>query len=58
MGSAVGVLGATISDPEVGFPAWGDLTGVVAGFGIGLLGAGLTLLLWRVFFRFRRADSQ
>jgi hypothetical protein len=26
LGSAVGVIGATISDPEVGFPAWVDLT--------------------------------
>ena len=45
LGSAVGVIGATISDPEVGFPAWVDLTGVVAGFAIGFLATGLFLLL-------------
>ena len=45
LGSAAGVVGATISDPEVGFPAWVDLTGVVAGFGLGLLAAGLALAL-------------
>ena len=50
LGSAAGVVGATISDPEVGFPAWVDLTGVVAGFGVGLLAAVLALGLrshWR-----------
>lgn len=41
LGSAVGVIGATISDPGVGFPAWVDLTGVLAGFGLGVLVAGL-----------------
>jgi hypothetical protein len=43
-GSAIGVIGASISDPEVGFPAWVDLTGVVAGFGLGVLATGLGLL--------------
>jgi hypothetical protein len=41
MGSVVGVIGATITDPEVGFPAWVDLTGVLAGFGLGVLATGL-----------------
>jgi hypothetical protein len=41
LGSAAGVIGATISDPEVGFPAWVDLTGVLAGFALGVLVAGL-----------------
>ena len=41
LGSAVGVVGATISDPEVGFPAWVDLTGVVVGFALGILATGL-----------------
>lgn len=45
LGSAAGIIGATVSDPEVGFPAWVDLTGLVAGFGIGLLAAGLALAL-------------
>jgi hypothetical protein len=45
LGSAAGVVGATISDPEVGFPAWVDLTGLVAGSGLGLLAAGLALAL-------------
>ena len=40
-GSAVGVIGATISDPTVDFPAWVDLTGVLAGFTLGVLVAGL-----------------
>ena len=34
--AATGVIGASISDPEVGLPAWVDLTGVVAGFGLGV----------------------
>ena len=41
LGSAAGVIGATISDPEVGFPAWVDLTGVLAGSALGVLVAGL-----------------
>lgn len=41
LGGFVGVVGATISDPEVGFPAWVDLTGVLAGFALGVLVAGL-----------------
>jgi hypothetical protein len=45
LGSAAGIIGATISDPEVGFPAWVDLTGLVAGFGLGLLTTGLALAL-------------
>jgi hypothetical protein len=45
LGSAAGIIGAAISDPEVGFPAWVDLTGVVAGFGVGFLAAGLALLV-------------
>ena len=45
LGSVVGVIGASISDPEVGFPAWVDLTGVVAGFGLGVLTTGLVVLL-------------
>ena len=44
LGSVTGVIGASISDPEAGFPAWVDLTGVVAGFGLGLLVTGLVLL--------------
>ena len=39
LGSVVGVVGATISDPEVGFPAWVDLTGVLVGFALGVLAA-------------------
>ena len=39
-GSAVGVIGATISDPTVDFPAWVDLTGVLAGFALGVLATG------------------
>lgn len=45
LGSAAGVIGATITDPAVGFPAWVDLTGLVAGFGVGLLAAVLALAL-------------
>ena len=41
LGSVAGVVGAAISDPEAGFPAWVDLTGVLAGFALGLLVAGL-----------------
>ena len=41
LGSVAGVIGATISDPDVGFPAWVDLTGVLAGFALGVLAAGL-----------------
>jgi hypothetical protein len=41
LGSVAGLVGATISDPEVGFPAWVDLTGVLAGFTLGVLVAGL-----------------
>jgi hypothetical protein len=41
LGSVVGVIGATISDPEMGFPAWVDLTGVLAGFALGVLVTGL-----------------
>jgi hypothetical protein len=41
LGSVAGVVGATISDPEVGFPAWVDLTGVLAGFALGVLVAGV-----------------
>ena len=37
LGSAVGVIGASVSDPKVGFPAWVDLTGVLAGFALGVL---------------------
>ena len=48
LGSAAGVVGATISDPEVGFPAWVDLTGVVVGFGLGVLASGSALLFRRV----------
>jgi hypothetical protein len=44
LGSVVGVIGASISDPEVGFPAWVDLTGIVAGFGLGVLVTGVVLL--------------
>jgi hypothetical protein len=45
LGSCLGVIGASISDPEVGFPAWIDLTGVVAGFGIGVLVSGTATVL-------------
>lgn len=47
VGSVVGVIGASISDPEVGFPAWVDLTGVVCGFGLGVLATGLVVVLRR-----------
>jgi hypothetical protein len=47
LGSAAGVIGATISDPKVGFPAWVDLTGVLAGFGLGVLATGLFATLMR-----------
>jgi hypothetical protein len=45
LGSVVGVIGASVTDPEVGFPAWVDLTGVVAGFALGVLVAGLVVLV-------------
>ena len=45
LGSVVGVIGASISDPQMGFPAWVDLTGVVAGFGLGVLTTALVVLL-------------
>jgi len=45
LGSCVGVIGASISDPRVGFPAWIDLTGVVAGFGLGVLVSGTGVVL-------------
>ena len=45
LGSVVGVIGASISDPEMGFPAWVDLTGVVCGCGLGVLTAELVVLL-------------
>jgi hypothetical protein len=45
LGSCVGVIGASISDPRVGFPAWIDLTGVVAGFGLGVLVSGTGAVL-------------
>jgi pilus assembly protein TadC len=48
LGSVVGVIGASISDPEVGFPAWVDLTGVLAGFGLGVLATGLLATLTRL----------
>jgi len=44
LGSVTGVIGASTSDPEMGFPAWVDLTGIVAGFGLGVVVAGLVLL--------------
>jgi hypothetical protein len=44
LGSVVGVIGASITDPGVGFPAWVDLTGVVVGFGLGVLTTGLVAL--------------
>lgn len=44
LGSVVGVIGASIADPEVGFPAWVDVTGVVAGFGLGVLVTGVIRL--------------
>jgi hypothetical protein len=47
-GSCVGVIGASISDPEAGFPAWVDLTGLIAGFGLGVLVTGAAILLRRV----------
>jgi len=57
LGSATGVIGASISDPEVGFPAWVDLTGVVAGFGLGVLAAGL-VLLGRATWSWRREEHR
>jgi hypothetical protein len=47
LGSCVGVIGASISDPRVGFPAWVDLTGLMAGFGLGVLVTGTARLLRR-----------
>ena len=47
LGGVVGVVGASISDPEVGFPAWVDLTGVLVGFGLGVLSTGVVALLRR-----------
>ena len=45
LGSCLGVIGASISDPKVGFPAWIDVTGVVAGFAIGVLVSGTATVL-------------
>ncbi len=57
LGSVTGVIGASISDPEVGFPAWVDLTGIVAGFGLGVVVTGL-LLLGRATWSRRRAQPR
>ena len=61
LGSIVGVIGASISDPEVGFPAWVDLTGVVVGFCLGVLTTGLVALLrhamWSSRRKHQRADA-
>ena len=54
LGSVVGVIGASISDPQVGFPAWVDLTGVLAGFGLGVLTTGLIALLRHAMCSSRR----
>jgi hypothetical protein len=54
LGSVVGVIGASVSDPEVGFPAWVDLTGVVVGFGLGVLTTGLVALLRHAMWSSRR----
>jgi Na+/proline symporter len=56
LGSVVGVIGASISDPEVGFPAWVDLTGVLAGFALGVLATGLLATLTRRGARARHAS--
>lgn len=58
VGSVVGVIGASISDPEVGFPAWVDLTGVVAGFGLGVLTTGLVVLLRHATWSSRRRQHR
>ena len=57
LGSAVGVVGATISDPEVGFPAWVDLTGVVVGFALGALTVGLLVTAAPYAARLKRKRS-
>lgn len=57
IGSAIGVIGASISDPRVGFPAWVDLTGVVAGFGLGVLAAGIVVLFRRALGSLRDGRS-
>lgn len=54
LGSTVGVIGATISDPEVGFPAWVDLTGVVVGFALGVLAIGLLAMATPCAARLKR----
>jgi Na+/proline symporter len=58
LGSVVGVIGASISDPEVGFPAWVDLTGVVAGFGLGVLTTVLVALLRHAMWSSRRKHQR
>ena len=58
LGSVVGVIGASISDPEVGFPAWVDLTGVVVGFGLGVLTTGLVALLRHAMWSSRRKHQR
>ena len=58
LGSVVGVIGASISDPEVGFPAWVDLTGIVVGFGLGVLTTGLVVLLRRAMRSSRRTHRR
>jgi hypothetical protein len=61
LGSGVGVIGASIFDPEVGFPAWVDLTGAVVGFGLGVLTSGVVALLrhamWSSRGRHQREDA-
>ena len=58
LGSVAGIVGATISDPEVGFPAWVDLTGVLAGFALGVLVAGLLAALARPGARLKRGETR
>ena len=58
LGSVVGVIGASISDPEMGFPAWVDLTGVVCGFGLGVLTTGLVVLLRHATWSSRRKQHR
>jgi hypothetical protein len=58
LGGVVGVIGASISDPEVGFPAWVDLTGVLVGFGLGVLTTGLVVLLRHAMWSSRRKHQR
>jgi hypothetical protein len=53
LGSVAGVVGAALSDRDVGFRAWVDLTGAVAGFAGAFLATGLALFLRHLMARAR-----